>query len=90
MRALATFWPAVAEMSVLLEVSDLRVRYPVRGRLSAWIAGEPAMVDAVAGVSFSIAMRETFAIVGELGIGQDHPCAGHCRAHPVIRRLNPI
>ncbi len=57
-------------MSVLLEVRDLRVRYPVRGRLSAWMTGEPAMVDAVAGVSFSIAMRETFAIVGESGSGK--------------------
>ena len=57
-------------MSVLLEVSNLSVRYPVRGLVSGWITGEPSMVEAVAGVSFSIAKGETFAIVGESGSGK--------------------
>jgi oligopeptide/dipeptide ABC transporter ATP-binding protein len=34
------------------------------------MTGEPSMVEAVAGVSFSIATRETFAIVGESGSGK--------------------
>ncbi|HEY8304012.1 MAG TPA: ABC transporter ATP-binding protein, partial [Solirubrobacteraceae bacterium] len=47
----------------LLEVSDLRVRYAVRGRRA-----EP--IEALAGVSLSVGAGETLAIVGESGCGK--------------------
>ena len=50
--------------SPLLEAEDLRKRYPVRS------AGVRAFLDAVAGVSFSIASARTLALVGESGSGK--------------------
>jgi peptide/nickel transport system ATP-binding protein len=54
----------------LLSVRDLKVRYPVRGRLAALLTGQAAEVEAVAGVSFHIERGETLAIVGESGSGK--------------------
>ncbi|HEX7637897.1 MAG TPA: ATP-binding cassette domain-containing protein, partial [Burkholderiaceae bacterium] len=51
----------------LLQVQDLRVRFPVRLGL---LRRGRAWFDAVGGVSFSVAERETLALVGESGCGK--------------------
>jgi peptide/nickel transport system ATP-binding protein len=48
-------------------VQDLRVRFPVRAGLLQRVRGH---FDAVAGVSFDVAQRETLALVGESGCGK--------------------
>lgn len=51
----------------LLQVSDLKVHFPLRGGLF----GKPSgWIRAVDGVSFSIARGETLALVGESGCGK--------------------
>ena len=57
-------------MSALLEVENLRVRYPAGSRLAAALTGRPATIEAVAGASFSVQPGETYAIVGESGSGK--------------------
>jgi peptide/nickel transport system ATP-binding protein len=56
-----------ARREVLLEVSKLRVRFPVRSGLLRRITGH---VDAVHDVSFSLRAGETLALVGESGSGK--------------------
>ena len=51
----------------LLEVQDLRVRFPIRKGLLQRTAG---YFDAVAGVSFDIRAGRTLALVGESGCGK--------------------
>jgi peptide/nickel transport system ATP-binding protein len=51
----------------LLAVSDLRVRFPVRGGLLQRVTGH---FNAVDGVSFDVARGETLALVGESGCGK--------------------
>jgi peptide/nickel transport system ATP-binding protein len=51
----------------LLEVKDLRVRFPIRKGLLQRTAG---YFDAVAGVSFDIRAGRTLALVGESGCGK--------------------
>ena len=52
---------------VLLEVKDLRVRFPIRKGFLQRVAG---YFDAVAGVSFDIRAGSTLALVGESGCGK--------------------
>ena len=57
--------------SVLLEVADLRTRYPVRRSIASRLAGRPRQwVRAVDGVSFSLRRGEMVALVGESGCGK--------------------
>ncbi len=58
---------AGAASAPLLDVRDLRVRFPIRKGLLQRVAGH---FDAVAGVSFSIAPGRTLALVGESGCGK--------------------
>jgi len=52
---------------LLLEVRDLKVRYPLtRG----WLGGNKRYFDAVAGVSYAIEAGRTLALVGESGCGK--------------------
>lgn len=53
--------------SMLLEVNDLKMHYPVR---SGSLFGKPSYVRAVDGVSFSIAKGETLGLIGESGCGK--------------------
>ena len=60
--------PAKAAIgTVLLDVQDLRVRYPVRGGLLQRVVGH---FDAVGGVSFQVLQGRTLALVGESGCGK--------------------
>src|SRR5215217_3402169 len=80
----ATFSPLRCQMTPLLSVRDLKVRYRVRGALAAALAGENTHVEAVSGVSFSLARGETLALVGESGSGKTtvaRTIAGLVRAH---------
>jgi peptide/nickel transport system ATP-binding protein len=56
-----------AEQPMLLEVKDLRVRFPIRMGFLQRTAG---YFDAVAGVSFDIRAGSTLALVGESGCGK--------------------
>jgi len=57
--------------SVLLEVANLRTRYPVRRSIVSRLAGRPRQwVRAVDGVSFSLRRGEMVALVGESGCGK--------------------
>ena len=53
--------------AALLEVQDLRVRFPIRKGL---FKRGRAYFDAVDGVSFTVGERETLALVGESGCGK--------------------
>jgi peptide/nickel transport system ATP-binding protein len=59
--------PAVAPAGTLLEVKDLRVRFPIRSGL---LQRGKRFFNAVDGISFSVAQRETLALVGESGCGK--------------------
>ncbi|MDO9075023.1 MAG: dipeptide ABC transporter ATP-binding protein [Rubrivivax sp.] len=51
----------------LLDVHDLRVRFPLRGGLLQRVIGH---FDAVGGVSFQVRQGQTLALVGESGCGK--------------------
>ncbi|MGF7162107.1 peptide/nickel transport system ATP-binding protein [Rhodoligotrophos appendicifer] len=57
-------------MTAALAVEDLTVRFRASGRLTAWLEGTSGWIEAVAGVSFSVAEGETYALVGESGSGK--------------------
>jgi len=61
----------VTANGVLLDVSDLRTRYPVRRTIADRLARRPRQwVRAVDGVSFSLRRGEMVALVGESGCGK--------------------
>jgi peptide/nickel transport system ATP-binding protein len=51
----------------LLDVIDLRARFPIR---TSWLQREKLYFDAVGGVSFQVQRGETLALVGESGCGK--------------------
>ena len=59
--------PPVADAAPLLEVSDLKVHFPIRGGLLRRTVG---LVRAVDGVSLRLASGRTLALVGESGCGK--------------------
>ena len=59
--------PAAADRRPLLEVQNLRVRFPIRGGVLQRAQG---YFDAVDDVSFHVARGETLALVGESGCGK--------------------
>jgi oligopeptide/dipeptide ABC transporter ATP-binding protein len=72
-------------MSDLLQVSDLRVRYPVPGGLAAKLKrGRPSYVDVVHGVSLNIRRGETMAVVGESGSGKTTLAMALCGLAPLL------
>ena len=66
--------------TTLLEVSDLKMHFPIRKGFLRRVVGH---VKAVDGVSFSIQKGDTFGLVGESGCGKT--TTGRC----VIRLLDP-
>jgi oligopeptide/dipeptide ABC transporter ATP-binding protein len=62
---------AVTADGILLDVADLRTRYPVRRTIADRVARRPRQwVRAVDGVSFSLRRGEMVALVGESGCGK--------------------
>ena len=60
-------------MSKLLEVENLRVRFRIKSAVQALIDREAdPFVDAVHGVSLSVGEAETFGLVGEKRLGENH------------------
>lgn len=58
-------------MTALLEIENLRVRYPVMGPVRALLSNvKTRFVDAVCDVSLSVPQHGTLAIVGESGSGK--------------------
>jgi peptide/nickel transport system ATP-binding protein len=58
-------------MTPLLEVQELRVRFRVKSSLRAFMDHDPSpFIDAVLGVSFSLAQGQSFGLVGESGSGK--------------------
>ena len=53
------------EKKKLLEIKDLKIYYPIKGKRDA--EGKPAYVKAVDGVTFEVYENETFGLVGESG-----------------------
>src|SRR5215510_1468061 len=64
----------------LLEVQDLRVKFPVTGGVFARKVGEVRAVD---GISFALERGETLALVGESGCGKS------TTARCVLRLIEP-
>lgn len=72
-------------MSELLQVNDLRVRYPIAGGLATMFNGKkPSYVDVVHGVSLNIGRGETLAVVGESGSGKTTLAMALCGLAPVL------
>lgn len=58
-------------MSILLEATDIQVRFRSKPPLRALLDRDPnPYIDAVAGISLSIGQGETYALVGESGSGK--------------------
>ena len=72
-------------MSDLLQVKDLRVRYPLAGGFATMLnSKKPAYVDVVHGVSLNIGRGETLAVVGESGSGKTTLALALCGLAPVL------
>ena len=59
--------PVATQAATLLDVKDLRVRFPIRTGL---LQRGRRFFNAVDGISFKVAERETLALVGESGCGK--------------------
>ena len=72
-------------MSDLLQVRNLRVRYPLAGGLVSMLdKHRPSYVDVVHGVSLDIRRGETLAVVGESGSGKTTLAMALCGLAPVL------
>lgn len=72
-------------MNDLLNVKDLRVRYPVAdGMASMFNKSRRSYIDVVHGVSLNIRRGETLAVVGESGSGKTTLAMALCGLAPVL------
>ena len=72
-------------MNDLLQVKDLRVRYPLASGFAAMLnSKKPSYVDVVHGVSLNISRGETLAVVGESGSGKTTLAQALCGLAPVL------
>jgi peptide/nickel transport system ATP-binding protein len=55
---------------MILEISDLEIRFPMGSRLVGRITGRPHSLEVVSGVSLAVDRGETFGLVGESGSGK--------------------
>src|SRR5438067_12735978 len=77
-------WMSAGAGTLLLEVEGLVTRYPVPRGLVGTLARRPKLsVQAVEGVSFSVASGEMLALVGESGCGKT------TTAQTVMRMVDP-
>ena len=76
----ASSTPAPPTGNVVLDVRDLVKNFPIRAGLFRTVVGQ---VQAISGVSFSVAQSETLGIVGESGCGKS--TTGRC----ILRLIDP-
>lgn len=72
--------PAKGARNVILDVSDLKIHFPVYG---GWLQKQVGSVKAVDGVSFQVHEGETLGLVGESGCGKSTTGLAVLRMLPV-------
>ncbi|MFZ5733027.1 MAG: ABC transporter ATP-binding protein [Pseudomonadota bacterium] len=72
--------PAKGSSNVILDVSDLKIHFPVHG---GWLQKQVGSVKAVDGVSFQVHEGETLGLVGESGCGKSTTGLAVLRMLPV-------
>ena len=73
----------MAEINTLVDVKDLKVRFPIHGGV---MLRKVAEVKAVDGISFSLNKGETLGLVGESGCGKT--TVGRAIIN-ILRAINP-
>ena len=78
--------PLQPSAPVIVETRDLRVWFPIKRGVLRKVVGH---IKAVDGVSVTVRKGETLGVVGEFGLGQDHPRPCH-PATDLVRRPDRV